>query len=392
MEAKCIECNLIFEAQRSSAKFCSAKCRVKYNQKKTSTSNTPLLDKNDYPPNEPPTVLSVDETGIKEVPKPMSRNEKIGKMKDVMDKINKDFGAGSIMYLGDGALPIKEVISSGSIGVDGALGIGGFPRGRIIEIFGPESAGKTTISLTTISEAQKKGIKCAFIDAEQSFDPDYAELLGVNVEDLFLSQPDYGEQALEIADRVIASGEAGVVVIDSVAALIPKAELEGEMGESKMGLQARLMSQACRKMAASINKSNTLCIFINQLREKIGITYGPSEVTTGGNALKFYSSIRLDVRKSAIKDGDQIIGSKVKVKVVKNKVAPPFKTAEFEILYGLGLNKIGEIIDMAVDKGIIQKSGSWYSYKDTKLGQGRDAVSAFLNDNEGVLDEIKKGI
>jgi recombination protein RecA len=283
-----------------------------------------------------------------------------------------------------------EVISTGSIGLDIALGVGGLPRGRVIEIYGPESSGKTTIATHVIAEAQKKGGICAIIDAEHAFDSAYAQKLGVDIDNLLISQPDYGEQGLEIADRLILSGALDVVVIDSVAALVPKGELEGEMGDSKMGLQARLMSQALRKLTATISKTNTVCIFINQLREKIGVMFGNPETTTGGNALKFYSSVRLDIRRiSQIKDGDEAIGNRVKVKVVKNKVAPPFRSAEFDIIFGEGISKIGEIIDMGVEMNIIQKSGSWFSYDGNKLGQGRDAVKALLGDNEELANEIE---
>jgi recombination protein RecA len=277
--------------------------------------------------------------------------------------------------------------------LDIALGVGGLPRGRVIEIYGPESSGKTTIATHVIAEAQKKGGICAIIDAEHAFDSSYAQKLGVDIDNLLISQPDYGEQALEIADRLILSGALDVVVIDSVAALVPKGELEGEMGDSKMGLQARLMSQALRKLTATISKTNTICIFINQLREKIGVMFGNPETTTGGNALKFYSSVRLDIRRMAqIKDGDDAIGNHVKVKVVKNKVAPPFRTAEFDIIFGEGISKVGELIDMGVELNIIQKSGSWFSYDGNKLGQGRDAVKALLSDNEGLATEIENKI
>jgi recombination protein RecA len=286
-----------------------------------------------------------------------------------------------------------EVISTGSIGLDTALGIGGLPKGRIVEIYGPESSGKTTLAIHVIAEAQKKGGLCAIIDAEHAFDSAYAKKIGVDVDNLLVSQPDYGEQALEIADRLILSGAIDVLVIDSVAALVPKSELEGEMGDSKMGLHARLMSQALRKLTATINKTGTICIFINQLREKIGVMFGNPETTTGGNALKFYASVRLDIRRMAqIKDGDAAIGNRVKVKVVKNKVAPPFRAAEFEIIFGEGISKIGEIIDMGVELEIIQKSGSWFSYDSNKLGQGRDSVKTILHDNPEMANEIEAKI
>lgn len=319
--------------------------------------------------------------------------EKIKALKLTIDKIDKDFGKGSVMKLGEKATREVASISTGSLGLDIALGIGGFPVGRIVEIYGPESSGKTTLALHALAEAQKAGGICAFIDAEHAFDPNYAKNLGVDTDNLLISQPDYGEQALEIADRLILSGAIDMVVIDSVAALVPKGELEGEMGDSKMGLQARLMSQALRKLTANINKTGCCCIFINQLREKIGVMFGNPETTTGGNALKFYASVRLDIRRAAqIKDGDEAIGNRVKVKVVKNKVAPPFRTTEFDIMYGQGVSKVGEIIDMGVDKGIVQKSGSWYSYGENKLGQGRDAVKQLLLDNPELSLEIEKKV
>ncbi|RTL49958.1 MAG: recombinase RecA [Sphingobacteriales bacterium] len=323
----------------------------------------------------------------------MSNADKLKALKLTMDKIDKDYGKGSVMMMNEKPERLNEVVSTGSIGLDIALGIGGLPKGRVIEIYGPESSGKTTIATHVIAEAQKKGGICAIIDAEHAFDSVYAQKLGVDVDNLLISQPDYGEQALEIADRLILSGALDVVVIDSVAALVPKSELEGEMGDSKMGLQARLMSQALRKLTATISKTNTICIFINQLREKIGVMFGNPETTTGGNALKFYSSVRLDIRRiSQIKDGDEAIGNRVKVKVVKNKVAPPFRSAEFDIIFGQGISKIGEIIDMGVELGIVQKSGSWFSYDSNKLGQGRDAVKQLLLDNPDLANEIEAKI
>ncbi|HEY2727712.1 MAG TPA: recombinase RecA [Parafilimonas sp.] len=317
-------------------------------------------------------------------------SDKLKALKLTIEKIDKDFGKGSVMMMNERADHAMEVVSTGSIGLDIALGVGGLPRGRVVEIYGPESSGKTTIATHVIAEAQKKGGICAIIDAEHAFDSAYAQKLGVDIDNLLISQPDYGEQGLEIADRLILSGALDVVVIDSVAALVPKGELEGEMGDSKMGLQARLMSQALRKLTATISKTNTICIFINQLREKIGVMFGNPETTTGGNALKFYCSVRLDIRRMAqIKDGDEAIGNRVKVKVVKNKVAPPFRSAEFDIIFGEGISKIGEIIDMGVEMSIVQKSGSWFSYEGNKLGQGRDAVKALLSDNEGLANEIE---
>ncbi len=323
----------------------------------------------------------------------MAAEDKLKALKLTLDKIEKDYGKGSVMMLGDKQTVAMDALSTGSLGLDIALGIGGFPRGRVIEIYGPESSGKTTIAIHTIAEAQKKGGICAIIDAEHAFDSSYASKLGVDVDNLIISQPDYGEQALEIADRLISSGAIDVVVIDSVAALVPKGELEGEMGDSKMGLQARLMSQALRKLTATISRTGCCCIFINQLREKIGVMFGNPETTTGGNALKFYASVRLDIRRiSQIKDGDLASGNRTRVKVVKNKVAPPFRQVEFDIMFGEGISKIGEIIDLGVDLGILQKSGSWFSYGETKIGQGREAVKQFLSDNPEVAEEIENKI
>lgn len=323
--------------------------------------------------------------------------ETLEKMQMAVDKINKDFGAGSVMKLGDEPMKDIQVISTGCRSLNEALGIGGLPRGRIVEIYGPEGSGKTTIATYCIAEAQKIGGKCAFIDAEHAFDAEYAKAIGVKTDELYLSQPDYGEQALEEADRLILSGGYSIVVIDSVAALVPKAELEGEMGDSKMALQARLMSQACRKLVGTVSKTNTLLIFINQLRAIINQGYGnwngPTEITTGGNALKFYASVRLDVRKSAsIKDGEELIGNKVRVKVVKSKVAPPFKIAIFDILYGYGIDNIGDVIDIACEKGVIQKSGSWFSYEGNKLGQGREMVRQVFKDNPDLLSKVESQI
>ena len=311
----------------------------------------------------------------------------------VLDKIEKDFGKGSIMRMNSESVEQVAVIPSGSITLDNALGVGGYPKGRIIEIYGPESSGKTTLAIHAIAEAQKAGGIAAFIDAEHAFDSFYASQLGVDIDNLLVSQPDSGEQALEIAETLIRSSAIDIIVIDSVAALTPKAEIEGEMGESKMGLQARLMSQALRKLTAAISKTKTVCIFINQLRDKIGVVYGNPETTTGGNALKFYASVRIDIRKtSVIKDGDEQLGTRTKVKVVKNKVAPPFRKAEFDIMYGEGISKIGEILDLGVDYGVIKKSGSWYSYNDGKLAQGRDATKVLLEQNAELTAEIEQKV
>ncbi|MEI6821345.1 MAG: recombinase RecA [Bacteroidota bacterium] len=318
------------------------------------------------------------------------KSEKMKALQLTIDKIEKNYGKGAIMKLGDSPIEDVEVISTGSIGLDSALGIGGLPKGRVIEIFGPESSGKTTLAIHAIAECQKLGGNAAFIDAEHAFDSSYAKKLGVNVAELLVSQPDNGEQALEITENLIRSGAIDIIVIDSVAALTPKSEIEGEMGDSKMGLQARLMSQALRKLTSTISKTNCCCIFINQLREKIGVMFGNPETTTGGNALKFYASVRLDIRKiSQIKDGDNISGNRVKVKVVKNKVAPPFRIAEFDLVYGEGISKIGEIIDLGVILNVIKKSGSWFSYGETKLGQGRDGVKQLLLDNLELADELE---
>ena len=319
--------------------------------------------------------------------------DKLKALQLTLDKLEKSYGKGSVMKLGDAAVEAIESISTGSISLDIALGIGGVPKGRVIEIYGPESSGKTTLATHIIAEAQKKGGIAAFIDAEHAFDKGYAKKLGVDVDNLLISQPDNGEQALEIADNLIRSGAIDVIVIDSVAALVPKAEIEGEMGDSRMGLQARLMSQALRKLTGTISKTGCCCIFINQLREKIGVMFGNPETTTGGNALKFYASVRLDIRRtSQIKDSDEVSGNRVKVKIVKNKVAPPFRIAEFDIMFGEGISKTGEIIDLGVDFNIIKKAGSWFSYGDTKLGQGRDAVKQLLLDNPELSDEIEAKI
>ena len=322
-----------------------------------------------------------------------SKLEKLKILQSTLDKIEKNYGKGSIMKLGDRPDTSYEAISTGSVSLDMALGIGGFPKGRIIEIYGPESSGKTTLAIHAIAESQKKGGIAAFIDAEHAFDPTYAKRLGVDIDNLLVSQPDNGEQALEIADNLIRSGAIDIIVIDSVAALTPKAEIDGEMGESKVGLHARLMSQALRKLTSTISKTGCCCIFINQLREKIGVMFGNPETTTGGNALKFYASVRLYIRRiQAIKEGDQNIGNRVKVKVVKNKVAPPFRTCEFDLMFGEGISKTGEIVDLGVEYGVIKKSGSWFSYGDSKLAQGREGVKALLRDNPELCDELESQI
>jgi recombination protein RecA len=320
----------------------------------------------------------------------MSDNtEKLKVLQATIERLEKSYGKGVVMKMSDNRVVNVEVVSTGSLGLDVALGVGGFPRGRVIEIYGPESSGKTTLAMHCIAEAQKKGGICAIVDAEHAFDKTYAQALGIDTDNLLISQPDDGEQALEIADNLIRSGAIDVLVVDSVAALVPKAEIEGDMGDSKMGLQARLMSQALRKLTGTINKTGCICIFINQLREKIGVMFGNPETTTGGNALKFYASVRLDIRRiGQLKEGMEIVGNRTKVKVAKNKVAPPFRVIEFDILYGQGISRIGEIIDMGVDYDIIKKSGSWFSYNDTKLGQGRDAVRQLLKDNPELCEEI----
>ena len=327
-------------------------------------------------------------TEDKSVPAP--NNEKLKALQAAMDKIEKNYGKGSIMKLGDEIVERIEVIPTGSIALNAALGVGGYPRGRVIEIYGPESSGKTTLAIHAIAEAQKNGGIAAFIDAEHAFDRFYAEKLGVDIKNLWISQPDSGEQALEIAEQLVRSSAIDIIVIDSVAALTPKAELEGEMGDSKMGLQARLMSQALRKLTGIINKTNTTCVFINQLRDKIGVMFGSPETTTGGNALKYYASVRLDIRRiGQLKEGDEIIGNQTRVKVAKNKVAPPFRKAEFDIMYGEGISREGEIIDLGADLGVIKKSGSWYSYGETKLGQGRESAKLTIKDNPELAEELE---
>ncbi len=338
-------------------------------------------------------VLDSIETSLNGTAKKSVNSEKLKALQLTLDKLEKTYGKGTIMKLGDSQVEHIEAISTGSLGLDIALGIGGLPKGRIVEIYGPESSGKTTLAIHAIANVQKTGGIAAIIDAEHAFDRFYAEKLGVNTENLLISQPDNGEQALEIADNLIRSGAVDLVVIDSVAALTPKAEIEGEMGDSRMGLQARLMSQALRKLTGTISKTGCCCIFINQLREKIGIMFGNPETTTGGNALKFYASVRLDIRRiSQLKEGDQVMGNRARVKVIKNKVAPPFRQAEFDIIFGEGISKVGEIIDIGVEKGIIKKAGSWFSYDDTKLGQGRDAVKSLFMENPDLAEEIETKI
>ena len=331
-----------------------------------------------------------EEKAKEEGGKPAANTDKLKALRAAMDKIEKNYGKGSIMKLGDENIEDIEVIPTGSIALNAALGVGGYPKGRIVEIYGPESSGKTTLAIHAIAEAQKAGGIAAFIDAEHAFDRFYAEKLGVDVDNLFISQPDNGEQALEIAEQLIRSSAIDIIVVDSVAALTPKAEIEGDMGDNKVGLQARLMSQALRKLTSAVSKTRTTCIFINQLREKIGVMFGNPETTTGGNALKFYASVRLDIRGSQqIKDGEEVIGKQTKVKVVKNKVAPPFRKAEFDIMFGEGISRSGEVIDLGADMGIIKKSGSWYSYNDTKLGQGRDAAKQCIADNPELAEELE---
>lgn len=321
------------------------------------------------------------------------KEAKLKALKLTLDKLDKTYGKGTVMKMGDSAVEEVEVIPSGSLGLDIALGVNGYPKGRVIEIYGPESSGKTTLTLHAIAEAQKAGGIAAFIDAEHAFDRFYAEKLGVDIDNLIISQPDHGEQALEIAESLIRSGAVDIVVVDSVAALTPKSEIEGDMGDSKMGLHARLMSQALRKLTGTIHKTKCTVFFINQLRDKIGVMFGNPETTTGGNALKFYSSVRVDIRRSSqIKDGDSVVGNRARVKIVKNKVAPPFRTAEFDIMYGEGVSKIGEILDLAVEYDIVKKSGSWFSYGETKLGQGRDAVKKLIKDNPELMDELEEKI
>jgi len=388
MIKNCVICNAEFEAQRADAEVCSAACRQKNWRRKKDAAEQPLVTKE-----EPRTELVVDKVGIKEKP----AKKLVSVSNEVNDKINKDFGEGTIMRFGEKPQEGYKTISTGSLQLDLALGIGGLPRGRMVEIFGLESSGKTTIALQAMADAQRQGLRCLLIDAENSFDPEYAAALGVDIEEMEYCQPSYGEQALEIADRKILEGNLGVVVIDSVAALVPKAEIEGEMGDSRIGAQARLMSQACRKLVGVVAKTDTLLIFINQIRNKIGVTYGSPEVTTGGMALQFYSSVRLSVSRSvtnenSIMNGDLREGNKTTVKVIKNKCAPPFRTAVFNIIYGKGVDKIGEVLDVAIELDIIKKAGSWFSYNDDKIGQGKQLVRELLEDNTTLYEEIKNKV
>lgn len=386
---KCTECGKTYEAHRSTSKFCSDNCRVKFNQNKNEVEVPEI--KNEFVPTDTgKKILIVDKVGLKE-------KSTISIVTDTMKKINQDFGAGTIMFFGEKPNQDYKTVSTGSLTLDNALGIGGLPRGRIIEIFGWESSGKTTIALNVIANAQKQKLKCLLVDAENAFDPEYADALGVIVDKLQYCQPSCGEEGLEVADRQISSGDADIVVIDSVAALIPRAELEGQHGDSKMGLHARLMSQACRKLVGTIAKHNAICIFINQFRHKIGVMMGNPEVTTGGNALQFYASIRLEVRRSitvenSITNGGIKEGNKTSVKVIKNKCAPPFRSAVFNILYGKGIDRLGEVIDIAIEKGLIKQSGSWFSYNDTKLGQGKENVREVFEANPEMQKEIENKI
>lgn len=393
---KCLYCFNSFEAKRSTAKFCSDNCRVKASKDESfnESESEKRISETKNQPIVPKTKLVVDEQGLKEKP---SETVKLV-LTETMSKINKDFGDGTIMYFGDKANKEYQVVSTGSLTLDDALGIGGLPRGRITEIFGWESSGKSTIALSVIANAQKQGLRCLLVDAENSFDPEYAEALGIKVNELQYCQPSYGEEGLEVADRQMDSGQADVVVIDSVAALVPKAELEGQMGDSKMGLHARLMSQALRKMVGSVAKHNALLIFINQFRHKIGVMpHMNPEVTTGGNALQFYASVRLEVRRSttvanSVMNGDVREGNQTTVKVIKNKCSSPFTKAQFNIIYGVGIDTRGELVELAVDKGIIEKSGSWFSYNNDKLGQGREAVKQLMIDNPELATEIENKI
>lgn len=398
MIVKCKYCNQDFDAKRITASFCSDVHRSAYNKLSEEEKNkldltnealNKIVGKENMLTTQKTKLVITKENRLEEKPSDASME----KIRALHEKLNKQFGAGTVMFLGDKPSQKIEVIPTGSLTLDDALGIGGLPRGRIIEIYGVESSGKTTLALHVIKNAQKMGLKCLLVDAENSFDPEYADSIGLDVDKLQYCQPSCGEEALEIADNHVASGDVGVVVIDSVAALVPKAEIEGAMGDSKMGLQARLMSQACRKMVGSISRTNSLVIFINQLRDKIGVTWGNPEITTGGKALQFYASVRLDVRKMAqIKDGEVSVGSRTKVKVTKNKCAPPHKTAEFDIMYGVGVDNIGEIIDLSIAKGIIIQKGAWFFYGENQLGQGRSNVRKMLTDNEGLTEEIKNKI